>query len=299
MVKISAFPKCWINDIGPGKKYSLFDWMELSRELDVEGLEMYPPFFESYEKNYLKSVRMAVEKTGRCIPMFCCSPDLSHPDGAELARQMDWQRQNMRAAAALGCKTCRVLSGQKHADMPLERGVTQVIQCITDLLPLAAELKLTLAMENHYKDGAWRYPEFAQKKEIFLRIIAAIPDERFGVQYDPSNAIVAGDDPIALLEAVKHRVVSMHASDRFLLQGHTLEELAACNGNLGYSPVLCHGEIGKGLNDYDRIFTILAGVGYRDWISIEDGENGLEEMKRSANFLKGKRQQYFGPQNKP
>ncbi len=41
----------------------------------------------------------------------------------------------------------------------------------------------------------------------------------FGVQYDPSNAIVAGDDPIELLRHVADRVVSMHASDRYLADG--------------------------------------------------------------------------------
>ena len=50
----------------------------------------------------------------------------------------------------------------------------------------------------------------------------AIPErEYFGVQYDPSNAIVAGDNPIELLRAVADRVVSMHASDRFLTEGYT------------------------------------------------------------------------------
>ncbi len=55
-------------------------------------------------------------------------------------------------------------------------------------------------------------PEFAQKQDVFLELLDAIPDRtHFGVQYDPSNAIVAGDDPIALLRAVADRVVSMHA----------------------------------------------------------------------------------------
>ena len=82
-------------------------------------------------------------------------------------------------------------------------------------------------MENHYKDGAWQYPEFAQRKEVFLEIISRIDDPRFGVQFDPSNAVVAGDDSVAFLELVKDRVISMHASDRFLLPGHSLAELAA------------------------------------------------------------------------
>jgi sugar phosphate isomerase/epimerase len=45
--------------------------------------------------------------------------------------------------------------------------------------------------------------------------------------------------------------------------------------------------VGQGLNDYPRIFAILREVGYTGWISIEDGMNGLEEIRASAVFLRG------------
>ena len=52
-------------------------------------------------------------------------------------------------------------------------------------------------MENHYKDGTWQYPEFAQPEDIFLEILDRIDSPRLGVQYDPSNALVGGFDPVA------------------------------------------------------------------------------------------------------
>ena len=57
----------------------------------------------------------------------------------------------------------------------------------------------------------------------------------------------------------------------------SLQELRSSDGTVGYSRKLLHGEIGKGLNDYDRIFSILSQIGYHGWISVEDGENGLVE----------------------
>jgi sugar phosphate isomerase/epimerase len=291
--KISAFPKCFFEDIVIKKTMSLFDWIEMSIELEAEGLEMYSLFFESYEADYLNQVKCAVEKVGLCIPMFCCSPDLSHPDSAVRRKEIEMQELNMETAAFLGCETCRVLSGQRHPSVQVEEGIKWVVSAINELLPLARKLGIKLAMENHYKDGTWQYPEFAQKQEIFLRIVESIEDPDFGVQYDPSNAIVAGYDPIEFLQQVKERVVSMHASDRYLLPGHALEELAETDGELGYSPILKHGEVGKGLNDYKRIFSILAEINYQGWISIEDGENGMDEMKRSIEFLKKMRQKYF------
>jgi hypothetical protein len=68
-----------------------------------------------------------------------------------------------------------------------------------------------------YKDGSWRCPEFAQRREMFLEILGAV-DERtwIGVHYDPSNALVADDDPVDFLRVVLDRVVTMRASDRAL-----------------------------------------------------------------------------------
>ena len=45
--------------------------------------------------------------------------------------------------------------------------------------------------------------------------------------------------------------------------------------------------------DYDSIFAILVRAGFAGWISIEDGMNGLDELRRSVDFLKAKRSQYF------
>jgi sugar phosphate isomerase/epimerase len=62
---------------------------------------------------------------------------------------------------------------------------------------------------------------------------------------------------------------------------------------IGYASRLAHGVIGKGLNDYDRIFSTLNSVGFSSWISIEDGMNGMEELRESARFLKMKIDQHF------
>jgi sugar phosphate isomerase/epimerase len=164
-------------------------------------------------------------------------------------------------------------------------------ECITALLPDAEQHGITLILENHYKDGFWQFPEFAQRRDVFLQLLDAIPvSPWFGVNYDPSNAIIAGDDPLELLEAVKHRVVSMHASDRFF-EGGTAEDLRRLGGHTGYASILKHGVIGRGLNDYDAIFSKLASVGFQGWISIEDGDDprvGMEHLRLSAEFLRAK-----------
>jgi sugar phosphate isomerase/epimerase len=295
-IRISAFPKCYIDDIAARRTMSVFQWIEMARELGAEGLEMYDGFFTSLDDAYLDSVGDALQRNGFAMPMLCNSPDFTNPDSGGRQRAIEREVELIRVTRRLGGTraACRVLSGQRYPEVPVEQGIEWVVECIDQLLPVAREHDVVLAMENHYKDSFWKYPEFAQKKEVFLAIVNAIPDrEYFGVQYDPSNAIVAGDDPIDLLRAVADRVVTMHASDRYLAEGTTLDELRQSDGTLGYSPNLRHGVTGKGMNNYDTIFSILTGVGYKGWVSIEDGMNGMDEMKQSIDFLKVMRSKYF------
>ncbi len=295
-MKIAAFPKCYLDEISQHRTMSVFDWIEMARPLGAEGLEMYEGFFTSLDDAYIDSVGEAIAATGCAMPMLCCSPDFTNPDADARKRALDHEAEMIRVTRRLGGPraACRILSGQRYPDVPRAQGIEWVVESINALLPIAREYDVVLAMENHYKDGYWLWPEFAQKMDVFLEIVGAIDDRtHFGVQYDPSNAIVAGDDPIELLERVKDRVVTMHASDRYLEPGATLDDLRQTDGTIGYFAKLKHGVTGKGLNDYDRIFAILKSVDYQGWISIEDGMNGMGEMKESIDFLKRMRDRYF------
>ena len=294
-MKIAAFPKCYLEDIAAGDM-SVFEWIAMARDLPAEGLEMYEGFFTSLDDSYINSVGEAIAEAGFAMPMLCCSPDFTNPDEKARQRAIDREADMIRIARLLGGPgaVCRVLSGQRYPEVPREQGLAWVVECIEQVIPVAREHDIVLGLENHYKDGFWRYPEFAQKMDVFLELLDAIPEhEHFGVQYDPSNAIVAGDDPLALLRAVAGRVVSMHASDRFLAPGASLDALRGSDGTIGYAPELQHGVTGRGLNDYDAIFAILRDVGYSGWVSIEDGMNGLDEMRESLEFLHAMRAKYF------
>ena len=294
--RISAFPKCYLEEISSHDGMSVFDWIEQARELDPDGLEMYEGFFTSLDNDYLDSVKEAIHQAGFVMPMLCCSPDFTHPDRDQRQRAVDREIQMIEVTHRLGGRgsVCRVLSGQRYPEVTRDQGMQWVVECIENCLPAAREHGIILGLENHYKDGFWKYPEFAQKQDVFLELLASVPERRhFGVQYDPSNAIVAGDDPVELLRQVADRVVSMHASDRYLAPGATLEALRQSDGTLGYSSQLLHGITGQGLNDYDAIFEILASQNYGGWISIEDGMNGLDEMMESLAFLRSMVRKYF------
>jgi sugar phosphate isomerase/epimerase len=285
-MKLAAFPKCFMDQLVVHRSMTVFDWIDMAADLPVDGLELYDGFFQSLDEAYLEKVRAALERRNFQMPMLCYSPDFTKPDADERQQEVERERQMIDVTARLGGSFCRVLSGQRRPEVSRQQGVRWVVECIRALLDYAAQKNVVLAMEDHYKDNYWAHPEFAQRSDVFLEIVNQIDSRWFGVQYDPSNTILAGEDPIELLEQVKHRVVTMHASDRYLKPGHTLDELRRVEDSLGYANILAHGVVGKGLNDYPRTFEILREVGYDGWISIEDGLNGLEEIKESALFLR-------------
>jgi sugar phosphate isomerase/epimerase len=291
--RISVFPKCWFDELVAGRR-SLAQWIRDAATLGAEGIEHYDGFFRSLETADVNPILRVMEETGQVTSMLCFSPDFTHPDPDERARQLRRQQAAIDLTVRLGARHCRTLTGQRYPGMTHAQGIERAVAGISRSIDYAATRGVVLCLENHYKDGTWLYPEFAQAEEVFLEVLARIESPHFGVQYDPSNAVVGGYDPLRFLERVRDRVVTMHASDRYLAPGATLDDLKTADGAAGYAAVLRHGETGRGMNDYDTIFRLLAEVGFDGWISIEDGMDGLGELARSAGFLEAKRSQYFG-----
>jgi sugar phosphate isomerase/epimerase len=293
MPKLAAFPKAFMQALCKDGTMRVAEWIALASKLNIDGLEWYAGFLEMADEANWPRFRKEVEDRGKVIPMMCCSPDFTHPDAAFRAKEITKQKRWIDMTHALGGLYCRVLSGQRRPVLSMDEGVRLAADCIHSCLPHAQERGITLILENHYKDDFWEYPEFAQKMDVFCKLVDAIHHPNFGVNYDPSNTYLAGEDPLELLHRLSGRVVTMHASDRYLIEG-TIEDLRKEEGGaFGYAKRLRHGEIGKGLNNYNAIFTELKRVGFDGWISIEDGVEGMDQLERSVAFLRRKIAEYW------
>jgi sugar phosphate isomerase/epimerase len=289
--KLAAFPKCYMDELCVHHTMTVFEWIDLAATLGVDGLEFYWGFLED-DQSFLSNIKAALERHNLAMPMLCCSPDFTEPDPLLLQKEIEREKRMIEITAFFGGRFCRVLSGQRRPELTREDGVAQVVRVLKGLLPFAEANGVVLTMENHYKDNYWQYPEFAQKMDVFVEIVDQIDSPWFGVNFDPSNTILAGEDPLVLLDRVKHRVVTMHASDRYLKSG-TIEDLRKEENSVGYASRLSHGVIGKGMNDYDKIFSTLSSVGFNSWVSIEDGLGGMDELRESVRFLRTKIDQHF------
>lgn len=291
--KLAAFPKAYMQALCKDGSMKLDEWIQMASTLDLDGIEWYAGFIEMRDEKNWMPLRNAVESRGMKIPMMCCSPDFTHPDKSFREVEIKKQKHWIDMIHAMGGNYCRVLSGQRRPEISVEYGIQVTVECILECLEYANRLGIKLNMENHYKDDFWEFPEFAQKMDVFCEIVYQIDHPSFGVNYDPSNTYIAGENPLDLLYKISDRVITMHASDRYLKYG-TIEDLRKEEGgSQGYAKRLSHGEIGKGLNDYNAIFSELKRVGFNGWISIEDGVDGFGQLERSADFLKNKINQHW------
>jgi sugar phosphate isomerase/epimerase len=236
-----------------------------------------------------RGLRSAIETGARYLlnPREKHEPTLVSPDPADRLRRIDFLRRAIDAAAALASDCVSLWSGVVRHSAGRDQALADLASGLRRVLDYADQRGIMLGFE----------PEpgmLIDTMIAFDELAARVDSPRLGVQYDPSNAIVGGYDPIRFLDRVLPRVVTMHASDRWLVPGATLAELRQSDGTIGYSDKLKHGEVGKGMIDYDAIFSRLARAGFSGWISIEDGMNGLDEMQRSAEFLRRKTAEHYG-----
>src|SRR5438552_2749799 len=105
MPKLSAFPKCYMDELCVTKTMTLFDWIELAGTLGVDGVEVYPGFFQSFEPKYLQRVKMQLVKHGMEVPMRCSpplragwSPCMRQIDTWRAAPWRNWNSRMERAA---------------------------------------------------------------------------------------------------------------------------------------------------------------------------------------------------------
>lgn len=287
MPRIAVFPKAWMDDLCRTGALSLAEWLDIAASLGVEGVELYSGMIDLQDAARWPDWRAEIERRGLVMPMLCCSPDFTQSDPDARRREIEREHHWIDMTAALGGQYCRVLSGQRRPGLSDDEGLALAADAIVACLPYAADRGVTLVLENHYKDNYWTDPEFAQRADLFCALVARVDASghtNFGVNFDASNPLLAGEDPVNLLRRVRHRVVTMHASDRYLREG-TLDDLRREEGTRGYASRLQHGEIGRGLVDYPTVLRLLHEAGFVGWMSIEDGVDGIEQLRRSVRFL--------------
>src|SRR5688500_1864702 len=110
----------------------------------VEGVEIYPGFFESLEPDYLDRVKQHLNARNLEAPMMCASPDFTIPDPEARRGEVEREKEIIEVTARLEGRFCRMLSGQRREEVSRADGVRWTVECITSLLDYAADRNVVL-----------------------------------------------------------------------------------------------------------------------------------------------------------
>jgi sugar phosphate isomerase/epimerase len=248
---------------------SLADWIDFAAGLKLDGVDLTLLFLDRKNHGDLSKLRQLLRRRRLSLCMVACYPDFTHPDGVERALQTKEMIAAIRKASYLGARFLRVTAGQSHPGVTREQGVRWAIEGLRQILPVADEAGVTLVYENHSKGTPWDYWDFSQPSGIFLEILNALADTSLRVNFDTANPLVAREDPLWLLEAVRGRLGTVHAAD------------VAAPGVL--QPVV----LGTGIVPFEDIFRILKHTGYDGWICIEEASHtGASGFRSAVSFVR-------------
>lgn len=268
-MKYSCLPVSFYPDFAAGRR-TLADWFAFAAAIGLNGADISVAHLASLQPTYLDGLRQQAADAGVQIAMIVTYSDFTHPDAVERARQVEEVRAYIDAAVRLGISYVRLTAGQRHPGVERTDGIGWAVAGLTSCLDHAANAGITLVYENHTKGAVWTYNDFSQPADIFLEIVRQTEGTGLRLLYDTANTLATGDDPVAVLEQVKHRVAVVHVND---IQ------------RAGYfEPCL----VGTGVAPVREIFSVLHKTGFDTWISVEEAsKTGEEGFRRAIPYVKG------------
>lgn len=267
-MRLSCLPVSFFAEIIAGRM-SVREWALTGALLGLDAVDLSILFVPDRSQAAVAALRRQIEGVGMRVAMVTSYPDLTHPDPARRACELELEQEVVAAAAALGAGLVRVTAGQAHPETSREAGVAWAVEGLTRLVETTRDSGVRLVYENHAKPGAWTYTDFSQPPDIFLEIAAGTAGSSLGINFDTGNAAAFSDDPLWLLEQVAGRVVSVHAAD------------TAVKGSL--QPVL----LGTGITPFPALFGCLKASGWDGWICMEEASfQGIAGVRSAAAYIR-------------
>jgi sugar phosphate isomerase/epimerase len=266
-MKLSCLPVSFFSEIIEGRM-SIGDWARMGSELGLDAIDLSILFIRDQSEQGLAAIREQIQAAGMSLAMITSYPDFTHPEASQRSKELELEVQVVDVARKLGAKMVRVTAGQAHPQTGRQAGIGWAVEGLSSLLEQVKDSGIQLVYENHAKPGAWQYTDFSQPPPIFLEIVRQT-SSNLGLNFDTGNAATFSDDPLALLDSVVDRVVSIHASD------------SSTRG------VLNHTLLGKGITPFPDIFRCLKRNSWDGWICMEEASNlGRTGIELAAAFVR-------------
>jgi hexulose-6-phosphate isomerase len=246
----------------PGRM-SLRECLRLAKDAGFDGIELNYDLENDLSPkagtDQFKAIRAMAEQIGIAISGLCSflywPYSLTDNDPARRARGLELATQMIRAAHDLGTENLLVVPGAVHipwrADhepVPADVCDRRAREAVAKLIPLAAELGVSLNMENIFFNG---YLMTAGEMAAF---VDSFKSDRVRVHFDTGN-IMLFQFPEHWVPILGRRIKNIHFKE-FTKKGtdHSLES---------FRPLL------DGTTDWPAVMEALARVGYDGYLTFE------------------------------
>jgi sugar phosphate isomerase/epimerase len=248
------------------------DFPRIAREeYGIEGVEFVNQFFKdkAQDSSYLRDLKTRASDHGvTCVLiMIDGEGDLSHPDKARRMQAVENHKKWVDAAAALGCHSIRVNTGNHYS--PTD--VADAAQACGALAEYGAANKINIICENH--GGPSSSPD------ALLALIKAVNNPRFGTLPDFGN--FPNQDH-------RYSIDVYDAIARMMPHAKGVSAKSYDFADDGKEKYL----------DYARIMKIVTDAGYHGFVGIEYEGNRLSEpdgIRATKKLLESLRGSDYNP----
>lgn len=219
-----------------------------------------------------------------------------HPDTSIRENNVKHLYNVIETAGKLGIKFVGAFAG-RNLDLSFEENFTEFEKIFPNIVKYAADRNVNFLIENCSMPGWHREgwgATISYSPELWDRMFEIIPDENFGLNFDPSHLIWLGVDYIKALIDYKERVLYFHAKDTKIFEekrsyysifGKQLDR--ENEWDYGWWQ---HKIPGKGSVDWQKIYQTLREIGYDGYVSIEHEDLNYSENDEAIKLglMKGK-----------
>ena len=208
-------------------------------------------------------IRDCIEKHGLKLSGLSSHSQLSKPEIA-----VEYLKQAARFAKECGAPVINTHEGHKQPWTTEDEDFVLIKYSITEAEKVCARRGIKIGLEMHQT--------YSLIPEKYDRIMDLVISPWVGANFDTGNAYLGGQDPIAWMERIKHRLVHMHAKDI------SVEQSDAERGRVMGTAVGC--ACGDGVIDWAAVMAILRAIPQDIVLSVECGT--LDQAARSVEHLR-------------
>jgi sugar phosphate isomerase/epimerase len=220
-------------------------------------------------------VHEIMDRHGLAISALAYYPNNLHPDDAQREEVNGHLRKAIDAAQRLGVGIVGTFVGNDK-DRPISENLRRFREIWPPLVDYAGERGVKIAIENC--PMIFSYDEWpggtnlAWSPAIWDEMFAAIPDENFGLNLDPSHLVWLMIDYERVVYDFAERIFHAHAKD-LEVRRDGLYRHGTFSGGIGWQVPRVPG---LGEVDWSRFVAALYAVGYDHVLSVEHEDRRFE-----------------------